>query len=342
MVPANASSVRFVALLFALLVVARPAAADSRQDTDTALAAERKADQEMATAAAAKTALQARYRAELGTIDRLKKQRGSWRRDRQLRDSLAASLETAKKLEASTSAVQRAALRQRQARERAALAVTAELRGAGDPARLTLLRRERARLSPGVAPGKKITIPELELDPLADPEELEQQALAIRQSETALAQQVAMLDDRSKRLDEVAELRRQHSRAEILSDRDDNRTRRGAAQRRESEGANTDASDSGAPPTSVPPVTETSGRPSSGQLDSPDVLLLAESSAVLGEVIDAATLETLRKAQASPDPAVRAAAAKLAREAAAAKLATLRKQRALIEARVRALRAPAR
>ena len=340
---------RFLVIFCALVIAGRSAHADARQDTETALAAERKATQEVTAAAAARAELDSRYQSELRTIDRLKKQRGSWRRDRQLRESLASSLETAKKLEAASTLAQRAGQAQQAARKRAAAAVTAELRTAADTARVATLQREHARLSPGAAPSKKIVIPELEIDPLADPEELEQQALAIRQSETALAQQVAVLEERGKRLDEQAELRRQHDRAEDLVDRDDSRTRRGGVVSRANGEAAGDAAAGGAGTGSPPPSSDPGPTPtptsvplSSIARDSENVRLLAESSTVLGEVIDATTLEALRKAQTSTDPAVRAAAAKLARDAAAAKLTTLRKQRALIEARVRALRNPAR
>lgn len=354
--PAIASTVRILAIALAVVLALGlshgKARADARQETDLALAAERKADAEVAAAKATRNALDARYQSELRTIDRLKKQRGSWRRDRELRESLASSLETAKKLEAITAQVARASASQVQARRRVATAVESELAGAREPARLAVLQRERARLAPPAARSKKIVLPELEIDPLADPEELEQQALAIRQSENALARQVALLEDRSRRFDEVAELRRQHERAESLAERDDARARRGAGvplTRANDEAGPADSSTDGAGSGSgsgggaIPPPTSVPGETSSGRTDTfagnaNEVALLAESSAVLGEVIDASALEALRKAQASSDPKVRAAAAKQARAAAAAKLEHLRKQRALIEARARSLR----
>jgi hypothetical protein len=73
-----------------------------------------------------------------------------------------------------------------------------------------------------------------------------------------------------------------------------------------------------------------------------EIAAFAESSLVLGDIIDAAALESLRKAQTSSDPAVRAAAAKQAYAAAAARLVTVRKQRAKIEERARSLRSPPR
>jgi hypothetical protein len=339
---ARTKTVRATWLTLALLLVGLPAVADSRQTTDLALADLRVAEKAMTEAAAVRASLSSRYEAELRTIDRLKKQRGSWRRDRQLRDSLAASLETAKKLEGATIEVKRVTARQAQARQRSLAAVTAELQTPSDPVRMAMLSRERTRLGPPAPITKKIVIPDLEIDPLADPEELEQQAAAIRQSEAALAVQVASLDDRSEQLTKVAELRQQHLRAANLSDRDDGQIRRGAARDTKRE----TAADAAGGPSEVPGGSGNGDGqdPPSGisRQISEEAASLAESSLVLGDVIDAATLESLRKAQASSDPLIRAAAAKQARDAAAAKLATLRKLRSAIEARAQTLRTPSR
>jgi hypothetical protein len=169
---------------------------------------------------------------------------------------------------------------------------------------------------------------------------------------------LASLDQRATRLDKVAELRKQHKRAGDLTDREEGQTRRG--QFSNNRGVNSeDASNDGGfgspngngdprpgdpgpignpdPPASPPIVSDAND----AQLLAPspaDIAALAESSTVLGDVIDATAIESLRKAQASSDPAVRAAAAKKARDAASAKLEQLRKHRAAIEARARGLR----
>jgi hypothetical protein len=346
-------------LMAAMLAVARPAAADPRQRTDSALSELHAADQAEATASAAKQVLATRYEGELRTIDRLKKQRGSWRRDRQLRDSLAASLETAKQLEAANAAIQRANARHQRARQEALAAIRAELQSEVTASRRAALTAQRDRLTPAVRVAKKIILPDLEIDPLADPEELDQQAAAIRQSEAELVAQINDLEQRGRRLDQAAELRRQHGRAEALSDREEGPNRRGTfrgSRGEEAAGARDDAgagggtsgnpggggsgsgSSGGAGGSTVPPPPPDSQRSTGATLT--ELTELAESSRVLGDVVDAAALESLRKAQASADPAVRAAAAKQARAAAAAKLTLLRQRRALIEARARGLRAP--
>ncbi len=354
---------RLVLLILALLLTGSVAVADPRQDTDKAMTELRTAEQSLRTAAAAKVALSGRYEEELRTIDRLKKQRGSWRRDRQLRDSLAVSLETAKKLEVATAEQKRAEARQQQAKQRTLLAVAAELRTPADAARSAALTRERDRLAPAAAPVRKIVLPELSIDPLADPEELEQQAAAIRESEAELAVQVASLDHRAARLGRAAELRKQHARASDLSEREQGQTRRGTF-RENDRFSNDSGGDNGQPsndgnssgdPSPNPQGPGGSGGGEAGIPPEPatptpqelaptlsDAIALAESSTVLGDVIDAASIESLRKAQVSADPAVRAAAAKKARDAAAAKLELLRKSRAAIEARARGLRAPSK
>lgn len=363
MVPATTSRMRFASFVLALLMVgALPAVADPRRDTDTAIAELRVAEAALHTANSNRTVLGARYKAELDSIDRLKKQRGSWRRDRQLREALAASLETAKQLEAATAEQKRAVARQEKAKQRTLTAVAAELaQPATDAARTAQLTRERGRLAPAPPAPRKIIIPDLQIDPLADPEELEQQAAAIRQSEEALAVQVASLDQRVARLDKVAELRRQHKRAGDLTEREEGQTRRGKFSNNRNgvdsgdagydsdpspqEGPPGNGSGAGDPPlptdpgpTPPPPISDQRADELLLAPTQSDMAALAESSTVLGDVIDAVAIESLRKAQASSDPSVRAAAAKKARDAASLKLEQLRKHRAAIEARARGLR----
>ena len=59
---------------------------------------------------------------------------------------------------------------------------------------------------------------------------------------------------------------------------------------------------------------------------------------MLGEVIDRSTIEGMMRASRSGDPAQRALAAKQAAGAVAARLEQLKKQRAAIEARAKALK----
>ena len=69
-----------------------------------------------------------------------------------------------------------------------------------------------------------------------------------------------------------------------------------------------------------------------------DLVILPGATFVLGEVIDHSTIDSLTRAQRSGDPAKRAEAARLARDAVAQRLDQLKKKRAQIEARARQLR----
>ena len=95
-------------LVLVIAVASSTASAEPRQApaslavTVTTETAMRSAEQLVARLAAKREALAGRYQDQLGQIDRLKNQRASWRRDRELRDSLSESLETANQLSAAT------------------------------------------------------------------------------------------------------------------------------------------------------------------------------------------------------------------------------------------------
>src|SRR5690348_10154716 len=93
-------------LVLTLMVVSVSARAQANQQstaaTNGAELVASGAEQQVAHLAARRAELKQRYEDEVAEIDRLKKQRASWRRDRDLRDSLSASLETSKQLDAAT------------------------------------------------------------------------------------------------------------------------------------------------------------------------------------------------------------------------------------------------
>src|ERR1043166_4491588 len=96
-------------LVLTLLVVSADARAESTlgaaqpiaatHDAETAVGA---AEHQVLQLTVQRAALKQRYEDEVADIDRLKKQRASWRRDRELRDSLSSSLETSNELDAAT------------------------------------------------------------------------------------------------------------------------------------------------------------------------------------------------------------------------------------------------
>jgi hypothetical protein len=290
---------------------------------------------------------------QVAAVDSLKKQKASWRRDRALNTAQAAANDTANKLTAldkNLAAAQRALAN---ARRTEVAVIDAELKAGAVGTRADQLAKLRAQLVPAPIAPKKIVIPDAEIDPLADPDELERQVAAIVAAEKQLELQRKTLDQQHEDLVAVAELRQAHDRTVELSTRDDDQPHRGA-QQSSSRGANAETASptagasndsaggagqgSGGSPTSGGTTgggggdfgADTKGTTSSG----------FESSAVvaLGEVIDRSTIDGMLRAQRSGDPKQRAEAAARARDAVAKRLELLKKKRAMIEARAKQLR----
>ena len=291
---------------------------------DLAIAAVTRAQRIHATLVAERVAATRRYDAELAEIDQLKRQKASWRRDRALRGKLASSLETAKVLTALADKVRKAELEVARAKAAAIVVIDAAMASA-TPARKAELARRRAAWAPP-RPARKIVIPDGTLDLLADPEELDEQAAALAETEAALAAEVSRLDQRAARFDAQVELRRQHERAESMARQDDEYVTRVAVR-----GGTETAAESDQPNQSAPPAED------GGMFDSPGN---RDVATVLSDVVDAATVDVLRSSDRSSDPRTWAAASRQARAAVADRLQKLRKQRAAIEARARELRTP--
>ncbi len=299
---------------------------------ERATSAVAKAESARAQLVADRAKLARRYENELAEVDKLKRQKASWRRDRALRGKLAASLETARSLGTLAERLKKADKEVVRARAAALVAVDQALVTATGPSRGDLERKRRA-WAPAPPPPRKIVIPDEALDPLADPEELELQAAHLRDAEAELGREVARLEAQAVRYDRAAELRRQHERAAELAVRDESDPRRIGTQARGGGFEATAANDGlGAPP------NEDDGPagpdPSGIAGDSRDF------ATALSDVVDPSTVDALRRAERSSDPSTRAAAARRARDAVNQRLATMKKRRAAIEGRARELRAP--
>jgi hypothetical protein len=337
------------------VVATNPSAA-----TDAALAATSAAQRQVAQVAGERGQIAQRYQEQLASIDRLKKERPSWRRDRELRDHLSESNETATQLAAVTARLTAAQGALGRARRTAVAAIDAEL-ASGAGARAGRLRQIRAGLAPAATPApERIVVPDGTVDPLADPDELDAQAAALRASERQLQAQIAGLDIEAQDLVSVDELRKQHQRAMELGLRDDDQPQRASAATHTagaSSGASAPAPGIGSPTgggggaggggagggsgaggggqtTNLPPTNGDSS-PTGDRAAPTD---LDTAAVVLGDVVDRATIEGLVRASRSNDPRERAAAARRARDAVAARLEQIRKMRAQIEARARELR----
>ncbi len=290
---------------------------------------------------------------QVATVDSLKKQKASWRRDRALNTAQAAANDTANKLttlDKNLAAAQRMLVT---ARRTEVAAIDAELKAGAAGARADQLAKLRAQLVPAPIAPKKIVIPDAEIDPLADPDELERQVAAIVAAERQLELQRKTLDQQHEDLVVVAELRQAHERTAELSTRDDDQPHRGA-QTSSSRGGNAETASptaagndsaggggagSGGSPTG--PGTSTGGGGDTFGADTKGTTSSGfESSAAvaLGEVIDRSTIDGMLRAQRSGDPKQRAEAAARARDAVAKRLEQLKKKRAMIEARAKQLR----
>ena len=312
-------------LVLAVTVASSTVSAESRPSpsppaiaaTAKAESAAKAAEHQVARATLSRASLAQRYKDELERIDRLKNQRASWRRDRELRDNLSDSLETANQLSAATRELERAKITLEQARRAYLAAIDAELGAGTAPARAQQLAQTRAQLAPqvNVAP-RRIVIPDFDIDPLADPEELDQRAAELRAAEEELGRQIAGLKAQADELDHLAVLRKQHDRAGDLFNRDDDEPHRNAVRP-------TEGDDGGGRQPNLPP-----GAPNFENF----------VPIVLVDVIDASTINSVAAAQRSGDPAQRAAAAHQAHDAVARRLEEVKKRRVEIEGRARQLR----
>lgn len=312
--------------------------ATAEQVTETDRAMHEVSTQEKALADLQRNAvaLKGKFDDQKAAIDRLKQKKRTWRYNDELNAAQADANDTAKKLEDNAKAIKSAQGRLTDARRALVRAIDGELASGAPAARDKALRDARARVAPQVAaPPKRIVIPNSDIDETADPEELEQQARALAETEKELERQKNGLKQQEDELTAVAKARREHDRANEVSQRDDDQPHRSTT----SGGHSATGGHSGGDASDAPASGQLSGgsnpAPSGG---SDRGGFEADATIVLADVIDASTIDTLKKAQGSNDPAQRAAAAKKAREAVADRQKQLKAKREAIEARAKKLR----
>ncbi|HTL34352.1 MAG TPA: hypothetical protein VL326_14595, partial [Kofleriaceae bacterium] len=298
------------------------------QTAKTTAAAEKK----VTTLATQRAQLTAQLAQQAATADALKKQKASWRRDRQLNSAQAATLDTAQKLTALDKQLATAQAALTAARKAEIAAIDAELKLSLAPARVDQLVKLRAQLSPAPVAPKKIVIPDAEIDPLADPEELEKQAAAIAAAEKQLEQSRTNLDKQHTDLVALANIRSAHERAGELSTRDDDQPHRnaprgggrevGAASPQNSEDSagspspgNGGGMGSGSGDTGGGGTTTTTGGGDLFDGTKPTTSFESSAAVALGDVIDRTTIDGMLRAQRWGDPKQRAEAAAQARDA---------------------------
>jgi hypothetical protein len=316
-------------VILCLTVASAAAWAQSAGSTDQAQAVATSAERSVNQLAARRQALAARFQEQTDAIKRLMDQPRSWNRDRDVASAKGEAAETANQLAVLDRDLRVAADRLTQARRAWLAAIDAEMPTA-TAGRRSSLTAMRGKLAPQVkTPPKKIILPDLTLDRNADPEDLDQQAAAIRDAESQLSAQIAGLDARATEHEKNAELLLNHMRAKELDLRDDNQAHRIAAHATGGTGA-------GGAGDAFP----TAQTPSDGGRTSPSAAQTVETDApiVLQGVIDAATIAGLTRAQNSGDPATRAKATRNARDAVKARLEQSHKTRQDIEKRANELR----
>jgi TolA-binding protein len=299
---------------------AQPAEGPGAQAVDPRLAAATRRAQDLVTAvqryasqlAAQREALRQRLNEQLVAIDRLKRGPRGWRTKSQLEERLSEANETQKQLEAAD--VRLGGAQRRLAAVRAGLvaAIDAELRAGVAGGRARSLWAMRRELTPR-SPARRIVLPDTNVDPWLDPEELVEQVAAITQVEAELERQIRGLEARADELQKAHDLRQQHARTLEVDRRDDNSSRRSTQQ---PSGGRTLA-DAAAPP--------------SGPPESAGAMFESDAPTVLPEVVDPAVLDGIHSAQRSGDLSKRAAAVRNARDAVARRLADLRAKRAAIQ-----------
>jgi len=297
---------------------------------------------------AAKKSLDKKRSAQLVGLDKLKKQRASWNRDRKIRSKKAEADATGKKLAKLAKEIRR--LKTLLSQQRATLVAAIDKEQATNPdsvrnAALITLRTRTASKLPHKRKARKIVLPPDRLDQLADPEELEEQAALLAAAEKQLLREQRKLENREDRFTKMAKLREQARRAGELDQFEPSGVRRTtgrvndpnkAAGRGDNESAGTQADPSpdddgqGGLGDSPPP-----GEPGAGD---PDFGGFAESSVVLSDVVDSTTVDALRRAERSSNPKTKASAARSARRQVEDKLKRVRALRKKMLDRARKLR----
>lgn len=285
------------------------------------------AEQTLSRASKAWNEINVKFRAELEAAQRLKNSPKSWRRDRELRVKLADAEALGRQLEAASGEVRRATEQLAVARRTLITAIDAELASNPGAPRQAQLATARAQVLPKTKRVARIVLPDMQIDPLADPEELDQQAKAIQAAEAELANQLKGLEGQAKELERIAVLRKQHDRSNEMERREDSSARKGGTP---GTGRGTLQGDASEAPNSPAPPTD-AGRPDVSTFE-------MDATITLAEIVDPSTIEELNRAQRSNDPNKRASAAKLTQDVVKKKLQQLRDKRKAVEDRAATLR----
>ncbi|HKE15111.1 MAG TPA: hypothetical protein VKB80_09620 [Kofleriaceae bacterium] len=347
------------------------AAASAAATTDRAAGETARLQRARVQKLAEKRMLERTYETQLRDLDRLKRSRASWNRDRQIRSSKAESQTTAERLSRADLELRGIDALLRRQRQSLVAAIDRELAARPAAARRGVLDRMRAQVTAALQPSvRKILVPDDTLDEMADPEELAEQIALIQQAEVDLRRERESLRQREDRYARMARLRDLRERASQMDELDDGPGRRtGHGEARTSPGAASggggqSSSDQDAPPEGGGEGTggdSTAGGGDSGGGGGGDFGSggstggggtgtssggggvgedsgFEQSSILLTDVVDSSTIDALRRAGRSSSPRARADAAARARRQVEARLQRLERSRSLIQRHLGKLR----
>ena len=308
-----------------------------------------------------RAALDKKFHAALAEVDALKRRRSSWDNDRKLdgkqREAQALGKALAGKV-AQLAALDRTLIERRRA---LVGAINAELAaGVTDPVRRGKLERQRTAAQRGLPETtRKLKVPDDRIDPLDDPEDLDDKAKRLAAGEASLLAEIRRMDHRAHVLNQVAVLEKSRQRAgeDLFQDSQKGRRTAYAAGGSTKTGTGGDRGavgdqEAGGGGGAAAPPPGGAGAPAPGEgfgSDSPDPASPtvagaedssggADPSVAYADVVDAGTIEALRLAERSTDPAVKAKAAERAKRDLEQRLAKLRARRLEMERRARTLR----
>ena len=299
------------------------------------------------------------YQSQLAELDSLSRQRASWNRDRKISKKKAASQVTAKRLNAAARSMRSARAQLKSANKRLLAALNRELSPASTDsvevvtassppssnARYQRLVKIRNQLRRSLRPKpKKIRVPDIEIDPSDDPDDLEEKAQLLRRIEAELVAEEKQLARRGAYYSRQEKLRIQRARANEIDRAEGSTIRRNptgvgaSSPLNENDGADIQegGDDSGGVGTDADGDFN-SDPDAGGGLNTRDASLEA-SSVILADVVDDVTVGDLRRASRSTNPATRARAARRARAQVKARLERLRRTRKAIQRRAKTLR----
>lgn len=330
-------------LAFAVALVAIPSLARAAE-VDDRVAKISRLEQERAKIDAQRAELEKQLAQKTQEIAKLKKQRSSWNRDQKLKKALAAARDVATALEKRAEAA--AKLDQQLKAERKALIAAIDRELAAQPApaeaRRAKLVKLRADVQARVGGRRPVRAADEEIDPLDDPEDLDEKAQELADSEAELRAEEARLGKRAEHYRKQAKLQRSRRRADEIDVYDDDQPRRQGSRGGSTGTQGARGDEEPAPGAPAAENDDDAAGGFTGTPPSPDpgeaVDVGGDPAVVYADVVDPETVRDLERAERSGDPEAQARAAERAQRDIKKRADAIRKKRLEMEKRARELR----